>query len=211
MKIWASYSDIQLEALARAVENRDVHDFGCGPGVFTRALEQLDVRSAVGVEKEEVAIRLANQHLAIVGPPSIKFVCATFEDYAWDHSNPDEFDVGIVSWPTNRRLPGLVNLVSRCKTVVYSGKNTDSTAAGGEDLFEHFIRRKVIAYVPEFRNVLTVYGEPLGGLQERPLLGEEFAALSQWRGHPSYTFADAEAMAVEGHAILFAKYPGATR
>lgn len=184
----ARLNEDQIIALGKAIEGRDVHDFGCGVGVFTRALEQLGPKSVVGIDKEHMAMELANKHMRT---DITKFVCADFAEYAWDSS--EAFDVGIISWPVNWRNLGLVQLLERCKTIIYIGKNTNSTACGGPELFEYLVTREVVEYIPAFTNVLCVYGAPC---EPRCLTGEEFAALSQWGREPvDYTMEEAEAAA----------------
>lgn len=194
-------NDDQWQAIYRTVNGRHVHDFGCGVGAFTRVLEQAGALSAVGIDSDEMFMRTASKHLSTA---VTKFVCADFADYNEQH--PEDFDVGIVSWPVNWFNHGLVQLIQRCKTVIYIGKNTDLTASGGPELFRHLVTRRVIEYLPDFTNTLCVYGEVLE--EPRPITGEELAAVRQWGGATeAYTWTEAEAKAAENrdNSVMYAR------
>ena len=59
--------------------------------------------------------------------------------------------------------------------VIYVGSNTSGNSCGTNALFAHFRERDVLAYVPERRNTLIVYGLRL----------PEPRALVHWEEHPS--------------------------
>lgn len=178
---YARLSPEQTEALRRHVKGRVVHDLGAGLCNLSVALLDLGAKRVIAIEKEK---------MPVLDRPGLVQVRASFQDaagsedveHAWGRAEIErarEFvrsiDVAFLSWPPNYPVPGLLDLLERARSVVYVGKNTDSSACGWGRLFRlALIPRRVLAHVPDPKNTLIVYGRVAG---PRRLLGEEFAAL----------------------------------
>jgi len=78
-------------------------------------------------------------------------------------------------WPTPA--------VRAAPIVIYVGCTTDFTSCGSPDLFAHFLRRPVLAYVPARRNTLIIYGSDpkLHHAPRKRLYHAELAGLDQSR------------------------------
>ena len=72
-------------------------------------------------------------------------------------------------------MDGLLQLLARAETIVYLGKNTDGSMCGFPAVFEHMVGRRLLAYVPHFRNTLVVVGARL--TEPRAPQHEELAGL----------------------------------
>lgn len=83
--------------------------------------------------------------------------------------------LAMVFWPQNIVIKGLLELLGSIDTVVYLGKNTNGTACAWPDFFLAMSTRPVLAYIPDARNVMIIYGR---GEVDRPILGEELAGAS---------------------------------
>jgi hypothetical protein len=86
-----------------------------------------------------------------------------------------EIEVAHLAWPVNHHSPGLLAVLRALPVVVYVGSNTSGNSCGTNALFAHFRERDVLAYVPERRNTLIVYGLRL----------PEPRAMVHWEEHPS--------------------------
>ena len=140
-----------------------VHDLGCGDFALSKTLLRLGAHRVIGVDNDEEQAsrgRLLSK--------KIRFELSSFDFYK------DPIAFAFVSWPTNHRS-GIKKLIERSPIVAYLGKNTDGMACGTPSLFEHLTTREVLAYSPDPRNSLIVYG---ARLVERPVLGEEMGGLT---------------------------------
>jgi hypothetical protein len=70
----------------------------------------------------------------------------------------------------------MLDLVKSSEICVYLGKNTDYTACGFPQLFQHFVSRRCLAYIPDRRNCLLILGADYGGVRDPH--GEELAGLN---------------------------------
>ncbi len=158
-------------ALPTYVEGKVVLDLGAGD--LTRAEEILEAgaKRVIAVEKEDFT-RLERsrwrRHITVVRQYFLQF--------NRDHSS-EEWDVALVSWPANTVLPGLIDILSRCTTVVYIGSNLYPTSCGFPELYTYFMSREVLCDVFHYRNSFTVYGETISGIRDPTM--EERAALLQ--------------------------------
>lgn len=167
-----SVTPAQRDAFARAVEDRFVLDLGSGanPKLSVLAME-LGAASVVAVDKEPLAVAL---------PYGVTYRQESFANF---NRNVSRIDLALVSWPwvTDRSL---LYLIEKSDMVLYLGKNTDLVRCGSpktrihRDLWRLLSRRPAIAHVPAPGEVLIVYGERTLE-RPRPLLGEEYAALSE--------------------------------
>jgi hypothetical protein len=185
MKVWRLTPE-QEAAVQRTVVGRLVHDFGAGNLVFARLLAEYGAREIVAVEKEPYGRPMK----ATMGRVQLRRML--FADFLRLN---EPLDVGVVSWPLNRSDLDLLQLIERCKTVIYLGSNTDCNQCGGKELLQHFLNRPVIEYVPDRSNTLLVLGEvaPLPHPHRLPT-GEELAGLLSWVGGQAFTYEQAIAM-----------------
>jgi len=154
-----SYGKLSLAQevpIAEQVCGKLVHDMGCGDGLLALALARLGAREVIAVDKEEIAR----------GWPKVNFYACRFEEYV------GEADLVFLSWPVNHTIDALQHFVEKASTVIYLGKNTDSTACGWPALFTHLSTRAILKHLPERKNTLTIYGPTR---LSRPMTGEEFA------------------------------------
>lgn len=163
-------SQKQREVLAKHVRGRVVHDLGAGDCRLSAELLDLGAAEVVSVDKE--CMPLADR-------TGLRRVQMLFVDYM--HSiDLDALDVVFVSWPVNYFVPGLTALMAEAKTTIYVGKNTDIEQCGWPALFQGLACREVLDAVPERRNTMIVYGDLT--IETRPLVGDEFAAISAHNG-----------------------------
>jgi hypothetical protein len=161
----------QTKALRAFVRGRDVHDLGCGDQMLSRELVRFGARQVVAVDSHPFG-----------NPgPKVRTVHATFEDYV---QRAPEIDISFVSWPANRVETALLDLLRSSRAVVYLGKCTDGTACGYPELFDHFLGRDILSYIPHEHNTLCIYGGRLSTRREGEL--EERAGMDWKRIWPYY-------------------------
>jgi len=148
----------QREVLNVVIQNRQVTDLGAGDCELAHELLRLGARGVLAVDKT-FQPRVE----------SIQYIQSYFNAYT------EAIETAFLSWPPNWNCPGLIDLLDRADVVAYLGKNTDGTACGYSLLFEYLVSREVVAYVPDRRNTLIVYGSGRG---KRAPLGEEYAGLN---------------------------------
>lgn len=154
---WGRLSPEQRDAIRGVVRGRTVHDLGCGDLELSRQLIEFGATSVIGVDKSPSVWEPI--------PAGVLAVRATFAEFVL--VNPT-IDVAFVSWPVTVRDAGLLSLVRAARTVVYLGKCTDGIMCGWPALFQHFLARDLMAYVPHPNNALCVYGGEL----PKPRAGE---------------------------------------
>lgn len=150
-------------AISPYVYGELVWDLGAGDLWHSKMLVALGATGVVAVDKEEL-------------PPSPDPRIRTTRSYFDAVETPPEgLSVAYLAWPINHaHIPGLGQLLSRSRTVVYIGSNTHGSACGGPSLMAHLASRSVLAHIPDPQNSLIIYGEWVG---KRALLPEEWAAL----------------------------------
>jgi hypothetical protein len=153
------------EKIKPLLAGQEVWDLGAGGLHYSQHLLKLGAKRVVAVD------RRGFQHTRYKGLN----ICPVHKDFVDVDVPAAGIRVAFVSWPTNQRLPGLIEILRQCDMVIYLGSNTDGSACGWDGLFRHFAERKVLHYLPIRRNSLIVYG---ARCSERPLLGEEFATIS---------------------------------
>jgi len=163
---WGQCSPKQRRVIKSIVAGRVVHDLGAGSGAMAELLVELGARKVILVDHDEDEQRT---------PEGCERIARSFFAFA---ATVPKIDVALVSWPPTSadEVPGLPTLCGQAETVIYLGKSTDGTACGCPELFEWFLRREVLRYVPERRNTLIVYGK-VRGLRTRLPRGEELAGL----------------------------------
>jgi hypothetical protein len=155
----------QTNVLTKYVRGKTVIDLGCGDGGHSAVMLNAGARHIIGVDKE------TTPYLRDV--TRFTFYKQYYDAVARDLPPSHRFDVGFVSWPSNRPLPGLTAILKRCDRVVYLGKNTDSTACGDYALFQHLRSRKLLQYIPDPRNCMIVVGKEYASGYKRKPVGEE--------------------------------------
>lgn len=156
----------EMEALlATHVRGRTVWDLGAGDLTRSRQLIGLGAQAVVAVDKEAMP------------EPGTRSILR-MQTYFAQMPTQGAIDVAFLGWPQNGHLLGLLELLRTCRKVVYLGSNTDGSACGNTALYEHFLTREVLEYVPHHRNTFVVYGEGQGASRDR-MLPEEWAALHQ--------------------------------
>lgn len=146
--MYALLSDTQKDVLKKHVRNRIVHDFGSGSTIpLVGPLLESDAFSVICVDKDPL-------HPSVGELPSkVTYVRKAFENY-----NTPSIDVALLAWPRNDRLPGLLRLLKYARKIVYLGKNTDGCLCGNPELFQYFLKRALLDYVPERTNTMIALG-----------------------------------------------------
>jgi len=165
----------QLKVLVQYTKDKIVHDIGAGSLELAELLCEHGARKVIAIDKEYMPPRTG----------CIETVRTLFSDYA------GPIDVALLSWPQNNPNSGLLTLVERARIVLYIGKNTDGTACGWPGLYWSFMARELLAYVPDRKNVLAVYGAKLDHLRQPT--GEELAGVGVYECLYSYDEAEAAA------------------
>jgi len=152
----------QEAAVKALVEGKDVCDIGAGDMELSIKLLELGAKKVIAVDKEDYP----------VPDERIVFIRAYYKDL-WRHTKPPR--IAFVSWPINRNEPSLAKLVARFPFIAYLGKNTDMTSCASPGFFQELMHREVMAYLPNKKNVLIIYG-PNAAVREP--YGEELAGLT---------------------------------
>jgi hypothetical protein len=163
---WGSVLPEMDTILAPLVRGQEVWDLGAGT-TLGGAHHLLDLGAAKVIAVDKSAIPKA----ACKGRP-IPRVHSYFHDVSVPEAG---IKVALLAWPENHRLVGLIKILRRCETVIYLGSNVGGNACGWSELWDYFHFREVVAYVPDRRNSLIVYGRHTDPEHRRPLLGEEAA------------------------------------
>ena len=172
------------DILRPLVADRCVWDLGCGNFGHSEVLVELGAQ-VVAIDKEWPRPWGSEQ----ASPVGVQFHRMCFSELAEvSLETLGAPDIAFVSWPSNYRTKGLLELVQRFDTVVYLGHNLDGTVCGWPALFEHFVGRALISHVEGVRdpdaddnwigpslNAMMVYGAYSG--DERSLVPEEQAGL----------------------------------
>lgn len=154
-------NSLQRAHVSKVVSNRVVTDLGAGDLFLSKQLLALGANSVIAVDKERYTKKI---------PSKITYKQALFSKII------DPIDIAFISWPSNYENH-LTPLASHANTIIYLGKNTDGSACGTPSLFQHFLLRSVLIYIPDRANTLIIYGSPLNS--PRLPLGEEAAAIFQ--------------------------------
>jgi hypothetical protein len=179
---YAKPTDKQLSAIAEVVTDRHVHDLGAGD-CHLAVLLLLECNARTVTVVDYVLPRDGRRRaLEYMLPGDLIFVDAMFEKYVL--SKP--IDVAFLSWPPNRFVPGLLDLVASARTIIYLGSNADCSACGGLDLLQYFLSRELQRFIPDRQSSLLVLGDVLA--QPREPTGEERAGIDGWNGGPVLSF-----------------------
>jgi len=156
----------QSVILGPYVQGETVYDLGCGDLSLSYELLMLGAAHVVAVDKERCPRPK---------DPRVELLRAYFHEVV---ASPK---VSFLSYPANYPMQGLLEILARSQTVVYLGRNTDGTACGTVAVFQHFLQRELLAYVPVRKNTMIIYGsyDPLR--EPRAPRGEELAALTKHR------------------------------
>lgn len=164
----------QFETVLHHVQDKHILDLGCGDdNLGTVMLMQGGAQRVMAIDKEPLNKNFLHKDLTYR------------QDYfhTIDSKWTCGFDTGVIFWPPNYNLKGLISLIENLDTVLYLGDNTRGTMTGDKELWEHLTQRSVLSYVPNKQGTLIVYGkEP----RTQNLFWEEKAALSQEQGISGY-------------------------
>ena len=174
---FGKFTPAQRDIVALAVLGCTVHDFGAGNLELAHELVKLGANRVVAID--------ASRKMPKPRTDKIETVVSYFEDY----DCPLALDIAFMSYPANRRIPHLVDFARRSRLCIYLGVNTGGSACGSVELFEHFLTRRCLAYVPDRKNTLIILGDTL--TKARAPHGEEIGGLDKVRW---YTFDEAEAL-----------------
>lgn len=150
----------QTEVVARYVKGKVVHDLGAGKLALSAWLVHIGAERVVAIDEIEPCVGV---------PKKVEFSNCHF----WQYEAP--IDVAFVSWPSSWGPHGLVELIARSSTVIYLGSCVDGNYCGSSELYQHFLRRELLEYVPHRSNSLEVLGRHIR--RKRPPTGEEVGAL----------------------------------
>lgn len=170
----------QEEVVKKYVKGKVVHDLGAGRLALAAWLAHLGARKVIAIDEI---------HPRVDTPKGVKFVWESFCVYE------APIDTAFLSWPASWGPQGLIELVSRARIVIYLGSCIDGNACGDNDLYEHFLHRELLEYLPHRANSLQVMGKHLK--RKRPPTGEEVGALCG----KIIQFEAAEERAKKGHAL----------
>jgi len=166
------------ELIRPIVYQRRVWDLGCGfKNPALPILARLGAANVVLVDKDMVIPRPIREK---VGVGVRQYTLFSELEEKWKEA--PENDVALISWPANSGATGLDRVLMWFPTVIYIGANSDGTACGDKDLWEHLTMREVIHYDPQRKNSLIVYGTQ--AYMNRPKLLEEVWALDHKEMHP---------------------------
>lgn len=170
----------QAEVVARYVKGKVVHDLGAYKLALSAWLMHLGAERVVAIDESLPHVKV---------PKKVTFLQHGFLGY---HG---PIDVAFVSWPASWGTQGLVELVARSSIVIYLGSCIDGSYCGNSELYQHFLRRELLEYVPHRSNSLEVLGRHIR--RKRPPTGEEVGALCG----KILQFEKAEERAKKGHAL----------
>lgn len=167
----------QINCIVPVITNRTVHDLGAGDCVLSQNLLMLGAKEVIAIEKEDG-----------INKPNVS---GLIHRKMYFHEMNEDIDVAFLSWPANYDTR-VVQVLRRANTIIYLGINDGMTACGTPKLFQYFLTRKVIAYIPGEgmlrstrdigactpQNTMIVYGGDIDVLRA-PLDGE-LLALEVW-------------------------------
>jgi hypothetical protein len=166
-------TDRQASRLRRFVKGQELCDIGAGNLKLAERMFELGATKITAIDKEfwehgRAGFRYKSR-------PEIVLISAYYTSRQAVEAC-ENIRTAFVSWPSTH-AEGLVPLIHKTPRLIYLGKNSDGTACGTWEFWQHVLRRPIIAHVPDPRNVLLVYG-PAGSRKREPV-GEE-------RGHGSF-------------------------
>lgn len=162
------YTDL----LGPIIKGKKVFDLGALHEVMGQKLLDTGAESVVAVEKEFHREFLHHDTKLKIYEMSFEAFNTKQEGPEADENKPRPQDVGFVSWPSNYRLPGLLELLEPFETVIYLGKTTDYASCAWPGFFEEMVKREVLLFAPNRINSLIVYGKKTG-MARAPLYDEQ--------------------------------------
>ncbi len=161
-------TDEMIATIRPLVQGKTVVDLGAGTCTKSRLLKEWGASVVIAVDSTEM-------------PPveGIEQQCCRFHEAEL----PAEIDVGFVAWPQNYEVPGLIEILERCRVVIYLGSNYDGMINGWPGLFEHMLGRALLHDFHIKENSLVIIGEPLSARRE-PTIGEQSAHTYGVRPYP---------------------------
>lgn len=154
-------SSEQEATLTSFIDGKVIHDLGAGDLVLSCRLIALGASKVIAVDKKKPSNT----------DPKVFYTESSFAHFT------DPVSVAFVSWPPLYDC-FVEKVTQRAEMVIYLGKNTDGFLCGSLGFFNNLLRRRLLAYVPDRKNVLLVAGESGEG---RQLTGDEYAAIDALR------------------------------
>ena len=184
----AEYGEISpaQERLVRpVVAGKPVLDLGAGDGWLARSLVKLGASKVTAVDVK------GSGAFSRTDDPRIEVIEASFQQF-FQQFPFQRYPVSFLSWPVNRPLPGLIDILTRSETIIFLACNTEGTLCGWPALYEFLQFRRVNHYIQDRRNDLVVYGPEL--LKPRPMInleraGADMSRIYSYRNMPE-VFAD---------------------
>ena len=170
MSYWKRATADQLQALKTACKGKVVLDIGGFDASLANEVINGGATKVTVLDKENPTMS-QNLH-----PGKITQHMATFAEFA--RNNQQNWEVGIISWPANNEfaMRPVVEILKRCKQIIYLGSNQEGTQCGTLALWEYLVTRNVEQAIETRNQQFIVYGH-----QPRPagsaLLKEEVDGL----------------------------------
>lgn len=189
---WAS----EMEEVVRPlVDGKVVWDLGAGSLGHSHRLLELGAEHVMAVDKEHM------DDAWWKGRP-----ITPVQSLLADLPIPKTIEVAFVAWPSNRVLPGLLDLLEVSDRVIYLGSNCNGDFCGWPGLWDYLHFREIEAHVPHYRNSLIVYGQHLKANERRPMVAEEVGATCGM----VVGFGEAEKTAAEAARLVWGPNPQQT-
>lgn len=152
--------------LRRYVGGKRVVEIGAGGGTLALDLLRPASASLLLVEKEDYACRLIRayetgkrQARVSQEPESLPPLEVRCEYAETGPREGEHFDVLVLSWPANRKMPGLLERwLPAADVIIYIGCNDSATHCGWPGLFQAFLERELLEYVKHPLNDLLILG-----------------------------------------------------
>ena len=181
---WGRPTPTQWSVIRSIVRDHTVVDLGAGLALplTSRLLADSEARHVSALDKAFVDIKPPSSPATVAQAARFKVLPYAFSTFVREFP-ANRFDVGLLSWPENSRLHGLVELLERCEHVALLCKTTDGSSCGFKALYEYLLERTLVASVPDKTNSLIV----VGALRSRPRkpTPEEWAGL-HWHAAGSF-------------------------
>jgi hypothetical protein len=167
-------SEEQIEMVLSYCKGKSVVDFGSGNLEWSFFLAE----SLMPDQKTVLSIDRYDPPASYVAPGYLSYNLLCKRSYFVDMTPKDVagYDVGFISWPPCYNTHNLPELLDTFDLVIYQGCNVRGNACGSELLWESFLRREVLEYIPKLNNTLIVYGAPCSRREQDDLYPEEIAA-----------------------------------
>lgn len=162
MSYWTQATPEQLKQLQSCCKGKVVLDIGGYDASLASKLIDGGAKAVTVLDKERPT------HEQNRYPAQINCQQQTFEEFI--HSDKRNWEVGVLSWPINNdyAMRPAIEILKRCKTVIYLGCNLDGTQCGTQLLWQYLTTRKRITDKHERKNSLITYSAEPRPPQQQP-------------------------------------------